>query len=116
LTSRERQYLLDILLAAEQAKVFIAGRGESVLAEDVLIRAGVLHSLMIIGEAASRILKVENPGPLPDLPWRKMADLRNVIVHEYEGIQLGPIWRVLEHELPIVIETLTPLFPERPLS
>lgn len=114
--SRERPYLLDILLAAEQARAFIAGREGSVLTDDVLVRAGVLHFLTVIGEAATRILKIESPEQLPDLPWRKMADLRNVIVHEYEGINLGRIWRVLDVELPIVIGTLAPLFPERPKS
>lgn len=116
MTSRERQYLLDILLAAEQARSFIAGRDESILADDVLVRAGVLHSLTVIGEAATRILKAEVPEPLPDLPWRKMADLRNVIVHEYEGIELERIWRVLDIELPVVIAALDPLFPERAKS
>ena len=111
--SRERQYLLDILLAAEQARAFIEGHEDSVLAENILVRAGVLHFLAVIGEAATRILKIESPQQLPDLPWRKMADLRNVIVHEYEGINLGLIWRVLDDELPIVIDTLAPLFPER---
>ena len=113
MTSRERPYLLDILLAAEQARSFIAGYDESILSKNPLVRAGVLHSLTVIGEAAARVLKVDDPEPLPDLPWRKMADLRNVIVHEYEGIQLGRIWRVLDEELPLVIEALAPLFPER---
>ncbi len=76
-------------------------------------RAGVLYFLAVIGEAATRILKTPNPGPLPDLPWRKMADLRNVIIHEYEGINRERIWRVIDVELPVVIETLDPLFPER---
>ena len=92
----------------------MSGYDESILATNPLVRAGVLHSLAIIGEAAARVLKVEDPEPLPDLPWRKMADLRNVIVHEYDGIRLDRIWLVLEVELPLVIAALDPLFPERP--
>lgn len=111
--SRERQYLLDILLAAEQARAFVAGCSDDVLTQNELIRAGVLYSLAVIGEAANRILKVDSALGLPDLPWHKMAGLRNVIIHEYEGINLGRIWEVLDRELPIVIATLAPLFPER---
>ena len=114
MTSRERQYLLDILLAAEEARSFVAGHSDAVLQNSALVRAAVLHCLTVIGEAATRLLKVEELGPLPDLPWRKMADLRNVVVHEYDAVDLDRIWRIIEAELPAVIAALAPLFPERP--
>ena len=111
--SREKQYLLDILLAAEQAQSFVAGCPDDVLMENALIRAGVFYSLAVIGEAANRILKVDPVPELPNLPWHKMAGLRNVIIHEYEGVNLDRVWEVVHHELPVVIATLSPLFPER---
>jgi uncharacterized protein with HEPN domain len=113
LTSREQQSLLDILIAAEHATTLVAGRPASVLHDEIAVRAAVLHFLTVIGEAATRILKLEEPASLPDLPWRKMADLRNVIVHEYDGINVERIWLVLDRELPLVIAAILPLFPER---
>jgi uncharacterized protein with HEPN domain len=111
--SRERQYLLDVLLAAEEALVFVGGADQNILATDPLVRAGVLHHLTLIGEASNRLLKSADPEQLPDLPWRKMADLRNVIVHEYEGVDLSRIWVILQQHLPIVVDALDPLFPDR---
>jgi len=72
----------------------------------------VLHCLTIIGEAAGRISD-EATAELPDLPWRKMKNLRNVIVHEYEGLNLPKIWEIITIQLPAVIDVLNPLFPER---
>jgi uncharacterized protein with HEPN domain len=71
-----------------------------------------LHCLTVIGEAAGRISEA-SAAELPDLPWRKMKNLRNFIVHEYEGVNMPIIWGIVTHELPKVIATLDRLFPER---
>jgi uncharacterized protein with HEPN domain len=49
----------------------------------------------------------------PDLPWRKMKNLRNVIVHDYEGVNLPLVWFIVTTELPALVAALNPLFPER---
>lgn len=72
----------------------------------------MLHCLTIIGEAAGRITEA-SAAELPDLPWRKMKNLRNFIVHEYEGVNMGIIWGIVTDELPKVIAALDGLFPER---
>jgi uncharacterized protein with HEPN domain len=112
LTSREWQYLLDILIAAEDALLATGEMTFEQFAADRIARRAVLHCLMIIGEAAKRI---EHAGAesLASLPWRDMADLRNVIVHEYEGVNMPIIWRIVREELPVVAATIAPLFPER---
>jgi uncharacterized protein with HEPN domain len=50
---------------------------------------------------------------VPALPWRKMKNLRNVIVHDYEGVNLPLIWQIVTVELSAVVAVLDPLFPER---
>ena len=59
---------------------------ERFVADPILSRA-VLHSLMIIGEAANRI-PVDLQARYPDVAWRDLAALRNRIVHDYPGIDL----------------------------
>jgi len=72
----------------------------------------VLHCLTVIGEAADRIDKAAEAG-VPNLPWRKMKNLRNVIVHDYEGLNLPIIWEIVTVELPMIVAAIDPLFPER---
>ena len=112
MTSRERQHLLDILLNAEEALSFVRGAVFDDLVSNAMMRNAVLHSLMIIGEAAGRI-DPRSEEDVPAMPWRRMKNLRNVIVHEYEGVNLPVIWDIVTVELPLVVELLTPLFPER---
>jgi uncharacterized protein with HEPN domain len=113
LTSREHQYLLDILLEAESAVRFVRDLTFAAFVEDELRRHAVLHCLTIIGEAAGRITD-ETASEKPDLPWRKMKNLRNFIVHDYEDVNMPLIWQIVTSELPVVIAALDPLFPERP--
>ena len=112
MTSRERQYLLDILIAAEDALSFIEGFDAEVLETNALIRRGVLHCLAVIGEAAGKVAE-GTEAEMPDFPWRRMKNLRNVIVHDYEGVNLPIIWQIVTRELPVLFAALDPLFPER---
>ena len=84
-------------------------------ATTALIRRGVLNCLTEIGEAADRIAKIAE-ADVPGLPWRGMKDLRNVLVHEYEGVNLRIVWHIVTDELPVVVAALAPLFPERTTS
>ena len=113
MTSRERQYLLDILIEAEDALTFVRGASFDDLRTNTMLRKAVLHSLAVLGEAAGRVDE-RSEADAPNLPWRKMKNLRNVIIHDYEGVNLPIIWDIVTNELPVVVAALAPLFPERP--
>jgi uncharacterized protein with HEPN domain len=58
----------------------------------------VIRQLEIIGEAVKRI----SPGTLegrPDIPWRRIAGMRDVLIHDYMGVDLEAVWRVTQQEL-----------------
>jgi uncharacterized protein with HEPN domain len=110
--SREQQLFLDILLAAEDALAFIEGKTFEEFAKSRLLWRAVLNCLTVIGEAAGRIEDAAQDD-VPQLRWREMKNLRNVIVHKYEGLNLPRIWEIVTVELPIVVLALDPLFPER---
>ena len=101
-----------MLFAAEDARSYIGSMTLSEFAANGLVRNAVLHCLAIIGEAANRIA-VEAYSELPQLPWRDMVDLRNFIVHEYENVNMPIIWDVIQRDLPVLIDKLDRLFPER---
>jgi len=111
LTSHERQILLDILIAAEDALTYVRGLTFDEFVASSLVRRGVLHCLAVIGEAAGRVHAAE--AEVPALPLRKMKNLRNVIIHNYEGVDLVTIWEIVTNQLPLITTVLDPLFPER---
>lgn len=63
----------------------------------------VIHSLQIIGEAARQMPKSFRE-KYPDFPWRETASLRNVIAHEYFGLDMDIIWDVIKTRIPLLIE------------
>lgn len=74
---------------------------------EILVKA-VLYDLIIIGEAAINI-PTEIQLLAPELPWRLMSDMRNIIAHEYFQIDLRITWKTIQNNLPSIIDPLRKL-------
>lgn len=59
----------------------------------------IIREFEIIGEAAKRISD-EIRNKYPDIPWRKMAGLRDKSIHEYEGVNIMLYWELAKKEIP----------------
>lgn len=91
-------YLEDILSAIERIESYTSGFDASKLRDSPLIQDAVLRNLLVIGEAAKRVpeaLKHE----YPSVQWRSIAGLRDIIVHDYSGIDLDIISDVVGNNL-----------------
>ena len=65
----------------------------------------VLKNLEVIGEAAKR-LPSESKDSHPEIAWRDIAGLRDIIVHEYFGLDLDIVWDVIENRVPTLLVQL----------
>jgi len=104
-----RVYLAQILERIVRIETYTKAGKESFLT-DHLIQDGVIRNLEVIGEAASRIA-VEYRAAHPEFPWRGMTALRNVLIHDYEGVDLQKVWRVVEKELPSLKAAIKRILP-----
>lgn len=68
----------------------------------------MIRRLTIIGEATKR-LSSELRERHPEIPWKQMAGLRDIVVHEYDEINLNILREVVEINLPEVLQLLQPL-------
>jgi uncharacterized protein with HEPN domain len=59
----------------------------------------VIRNLEIIGEASKNVPD-EIKSKYPDIPWRKMTALRNLLIHEYFGVDESIIWEIVSKNLP----------------
>ncbi len=73
---------------------------EDFMANRTIVKA-VLYDFGIIGEAA-RNIPSEIHLRYPQIPWRLMGDMRNVIFHEYFQVELAIVWRTIQHNLPLL--------------
>ena len=71
----------------------------STLLADPLRADAITFNLLIIGEAAGK-LPIDLREAHPQIPWRQVVGLRNVIAHQYFRLDLEIIWDVVEEELP----------------
>lgn len=67
--------------------------------EDELIQDGVVRNLEIIGEAVKHIPEDVKKN-YPDIEWRKIAGLRDILIHAYFGIDLDVVWDVVKNKIP----------------
>ena len=96
------QFLADILESAEAASDFVTGISLEDFSADRKTRSATIRELEIIGEAASRISAVIKERH-DDIPWRLLKDFRNVLSHEYFGVNDEVIWNIVQTKLPDLI-------------
>jgi len=91
-------YLQDILESIEHIQQFLNGISEEEFYENVEKQDAVLRRLEIIGEAVKH-LPDEIRENHPDVPWRQIAGMRDIIMHEYFGVTLEMIWVVSTEDI-----------------
>ena len=91
-------YLSNIKECIENIENYTQG-GKVVFLKQKIIQDAVIRNLEIIGEATKR-LSPQMREQYPDIPWRKMAGLRDVLIHDYLKVDLEEVWKIIEFNLP----------------
>lgn len=92
-------YLEDILEACEKIQAYTEGKTRASFEEDSRTVEAVAWNLAIIGEAVKQ-LPPDTTRKAPSIEWRKIAGLRDVLVHAYFGIDHEIVWDVVENKVP----------------
>jgi len=93
-----RDRLRDILDAIAKIERY-AARGREAFEQDELIQTWVLYHIQLIGEAAAQLGRSFHDSN-PEIPWAQMVAMRNVLVHEYFGVDLREVWKTVEKAFP----------------
>ena len=108
--TRDQSYLLDIFDSARFAEEFVADIKREFFIADRMRQSAVIRELAIIGEAVKK-LSPEFRAAHPEIPWGEMAGMRDILVHDYRGINLKNVWLAATESVPRLIEALEPLIP-----
>ncbi len=107
--NRLDDYLEHMQQAAKDACVFVEGLGKVDFLEDKRTQQAVIMSLIIVGEAATKIMDshIEFAQLNSQVPWRSMRGMRNRIAHGYFEINLDLVWDTVQTALPELLNHLT---------
>ena len=98
--SRSWQFRIDdIIEAINKIQQYTRGYDFDSWCKDAKTIDAVIRNIEIIGEASSR-LPEEVQKQFEDIPWSTMKAIRNIVVHEYFGVDLEIIWKTVKEDLP----------------
>ena len=107
--SRDFVYIGQILEAIDKVQKYTI-EGRDVFYETLIIQDAVIRNIEIIGEVSKRISS-EFKVKYNEVPWRKMAGIRDVLIHDYDSIDMSIVWNVISIELPKVKSILKNINP-----
>ena len=106
----DRLYLIHISECLSRIDQYAAG-GEDEFLGSLLIQDAVLRNLQTLAESTQRLSEaVKNRHP--EIDWRRIAGFRNVVVHDYLGIDIQYVWGIVARELPVLKRTIEAMLGE----
>ncbi|AUN93888.1 HepT-like ribonuclease domain-containing protein [Pseudazoarcus pumilus] len=100
----DRLYLVHMLECIDRVSDYV-GDDETLFRSSRLVQDAVLRNLQVLAESSQRLsdeLKVSEPA----ISWRAISGFRNILVHDYLGVDVDAIWNVVERELSPLHEAL----------
>jgi len=109
MSRNETMYIRDIAESCHKIMSFTEGLTKTKLLRDEKTYDAVVRNLEIIGEAAKHISKPTRTA-IPDVDWRKIAGLRDILAHDYFGIDNNILWDIVQNRVPELSDALKTFF------
>ncbi|GAB4193405.1 MAG: hypothetical protein Fur006_38430 [Coleofasciculaceae cyanobacterium] len=105
---RDRSSLLDIVKFASNIVEITREMDRAQFESDLIKQSAVLYQISILGEAVKRLSQTFR-SQYSEIPWKKIAGMRDKITHQYDRVDLDIVWDVVQNNIPELIATLEPL-------
>jgi len=106
-STRDEKRLEDMLKAIDSIEAYAPASKERLTSHEPLVSHVVLK-LMHLGEAAAG-LEQATQARAPDVPWSEIIGMRNILVHEYDTVDIDIVWKVVQNELPTLKQEIQAL-------
>lgn len=105
---RDRDALFDVLQACRLVMEFKGRLDQDAFLHDAKTQSAVLHQLLVIGEAVKRLsdaFRFEHP----QIPWKRIAGMRDLVIHHYDHVDLEEVWKTISVDVPQLMGFVQPL-------
>ena len=108
--NQDQSYLLDIAKFCKTIIRLTQTMTEAEFYADERTQLAVLYEITIIGEVVKR-LSSEFRNDHPQIQWRKIAGMRDRLVHDYDEVSIDLVWATIQTNIPELLDYITPLLP-----
>ena len=96
--NKDRARILHILEAIDKIEALVS-KGRDLYDSDETIQDSIIRKLEIIGEAV-KSLSPEIKEKYPEIPWKQLGGMRDVLIHQYFGVDLDTVWDIANKRIP----------------
>jgi uncharacterized protein with HEPN domain len=107
----EKQYLTDMVEAADAIARFVADIDRETFLNDELRQSAVMQKIGVVGEAAGKV-SLELREQYPDIEWPNIVGMRNILVHSYFSIKQDIIWQTATVAVPGLREKIAQILDQ----
>jgi len=98
-------YCQDILESGAAILSYVQGITCDAFVQDRMRYSAVIREFEIIGEAVGKLSEELKSG-YPEIPWQDVKDFRNLLAHEYFGVDLEIVWNTIRDDLPMLMDAV----------
>jgi uncharacterized protein with HEPN domain len=95
----DKLYLIHIGECIERIESYVQGIDKEAFIGSSLVQDAIIRNLQVMAESTQRLSDNLKEGQ-PDINWYKIAGFRNVLVHDYLGVDIQRVWNIIENEIP----------------
>ncbi len=109
-----KRYLSDVLFAADLLNNFTTGKAFADYTSDPILRSATERQFGIIGEAISKLARVDEATASRISEYQRIISFRNILIHRYDTVNDRIVWSALQSRLPVLVSEIEVLLAEEP--
>lgn len=109
--NKTKLYLNDILKYSKDIESFLKGMTKELFLKDIKTQDAVIRKIQIIGEIVKRLPSLLKES-YPFVPWKDIAGMRDILVHEYADVDLDETWSVANQDIPKLKRQVTKILKQ----